>query len=133
MFCMWLVRRSIVNLLSLLTLERHGYMCQYHTNSAWIVECPDGTILKFKHNKGLCKGFLFIIMENLSKHVFKPLHVAKNPINASKTGEMFLENLGSKAKALKEFPKRKAYTFLQTVHQNIEGFTKHKVKGANLA
>ena len=44
-----------------------------------------------------------------------------------------IEDLGSKVKALKELPKRKALTFLQIVHQNIEGFTRHEVKGAYLA
>ena len=36
-------------------------------------------------------------------------------------------------KALKKLPKRNAFAFLQTVRQNMEGFTKHKLKGANLA
>ena len=53
MFCMWLVRSGIANLLSLPTLERDGYVCSYHTNSPWIVECPDGTILKFKRDNSL--------------------------------------------------------------------------------
>jgi hypothetical protein len=33
MFCMWLVCNSIVNLLSLPTLEQDGYVCTYQTNS----------------------------------------------------------------------------------------------------
>ena len=71
MFCMWLVQSGIVNLLLLTTLEQDGYVCLYHTNLPWIVECPDGTIPKFKHDCGLCKGSPHIHMENLQYHVFK--------------------------------------------------------------
>ena len=56
-FCMWLISTGITNLLSLPMLKCDGYVCQYHTNSLWIVECPDGNVLKFKRNNGLCKGF----------------------------------------------------------------------------
>ena len=44
-----------------------------------------------------------------------------------------MTDFGDKVKPLKELPKRKAFAFLQTVRQNMEGFTRHKVKGANLA
>ena len=44
-----------------------------------------------------------------------------------------MTEFGDKVKALKELPTRKAFAFLQTVCQNMEGFTRHKVKGANLA
>ena len=94
-----------------------------------MVECPDGIILKFKHNNCLCKGFPYIDMDNLKDHVFKPSSVAENtfePITKS-------DDLGGKLKALKELPKMTAFAFLQTVCQNMEGFTKHKAKGANLA
>ena len=85
MFCMWLVHSGIANLLSLPTLERDGYVCSYKTNSPWIVECPDGTILKFKRDRGLFKGFPYIDMENLQDHVFNTTndaiadHHRKNP------------------------------------------------------
>ncbi len=42
-------------------------------------------------------------------------------------------DIGDIVKALKEVTKRKAFAFLQTVRQNMEGFTRHEVKGANLA
>ena len=103
MFCMWLVCSGIANLLSLPTLERDGYVCSYKTNSLWIVECPDGTILKFKRDQGLCEGFPYIDMENLQDHVFKPTdgnamdHFCKfEPIN----------DVEDKVKALKELPKK---------------------------
>jgi hypothetical protein len=69
-------------------------------------------------------------MENLQDHVLKPTdrsvadHLCKfEPIN----------DIEDKVEALEELPKRKAFAFLQTVHQNMEGFTKHEVKWANLA
>ena len=77
MFFMWLVRISIAKLLYLPILEKDGCVYQYHTNSTWIVECPDGTILKFKQDKGLYKGFPFIDMDNLSEHILKPSSVAE--------------------------------------------------------
>ena len=129
MFCMWLVCSSIVNLLSFPTLERDGYVCSYKTNSPCIVECPDGTILKFKRDQGLCEGFPYIDMENLQDHVFKTTNDAITD-HHHKSNTI---NVEDKVKALKELPKRNAFAFLQTVHQNMEGFTKHELKGANLA
>ena len=93
MFCLWIVRSRIANLLSLSILEGDGYVCQYHTNSEWMVECPDGTILKFKRGKGLYKGFPFINMKNLKEHVFRPSSVAKN---TSKSKVKPVENLGAR-------------------------------------
>ena len=106
-----------------------GNVCSYKTNLPWIVECPDGTILKFKRNRGLCKGFPYIDMENLQDHVFKTTSDAI----ADHHCESSTMNVEDRIKALKELPKRNAFAFLQTVRQNMEGFTKHEVKGANLA
>jgi hypothetical protein len=108
MFCMWLVHSGIANLRSLPTLEKDGYVYTYQTNLPWIVECPDGTILKFKRDQGLCKGFPYIDMENLQDHVFKSTNDAvmdhlhkSDPINAE-----------DKIKALKELTQRKVFAFL---------------------
>jgi hypothetical protein len=126
---MWLVHSGIANLLSLPTLEQDGYMCSYKTNSPWIVECPDRTILKFKRDQGLCEGFPYIDMENLQYHVFKTTSdaIADHRCKSSTT------NVEDRVKALKELPKRNAFAFLQRVRQNMEGFTKHELKGTNLA
>ena len=105
MFCIWLVRSSIANLLSLPTLERDGYVCPYNTNSLWIVECPDGTVLKFK-------GFPFIDMENLQDHVFRPDGSSGNTMDHLCNFEP-VTDFGDKFNALKEIPKKKAFTFLQ--------------------
>ena len=68
-------------------------------------------------------------MENLQDHVFK----TTNDAIADHHCESNTTNVEDRVKALKELPKRNAFAFLQTVRQNMEGFTKHKLKGANLA
>ena len=128
-FYMWHVWSGIVNLLSLLTLEHDGYMYQYCTYSAWIVGCPDGTILNFKHDKGLCKGFPCIDIENLSTHVFKRSNIAEDPLEDSKTKGRILKDLETNMEALKEILKAKDISFHQTVRQSMEGFVNHEIKG----
>ena len=102
MFCVWLVRSGIANLLSLSTLEQDGYVCSYHTNSPWIVEYPDGSVLKFKWDRGLCKGFLFIDMENLQDHVFRPDASGNNKDHLREF--VPVTDIGDKVKALNSFP-----------------------------
>ena len=53
--------------------------------------------------------------------MFKPSSVDGNTPK-SKTNPV--EDLGSKLKALKELPRKKIFTFLQTVCQNMKSFTK---------
>ena len=110
MFFMWLVRSGIANLLPLPTLKRDGYVCSYHTNSPWIVECPDGTVLKFKQDCGLCEKFPFIDMENVQDHVFRPDSSSGNNKDHLHEFEP-VTDFGEKVKALKELPKRKALHF----------------------
>ena len=129
MFCMWLVRSGIANLLSLPTLEQDGYVCLYHTNSPWIVKCPDGTILKFKRDCGLCGGFPYIDMENLQDRVFRPTSTSRNTVDHLHDFEPAID-FGKKVKALKELPKRKAFAFLQTVRQNMEDLHKTRSQGS---
>ena len=90
---------------------------------------PDGTILKFNCNNGLVKGFPYINMDNLKDHVFKPSSVAGNTLEPISSPV----DLGTKVQALRELLKRKAFAFVQTVHENMESFNNHKVKMANLA
>ena len=68
----------------------------------------------------------------MSLSLLKPSGVTKNPLKASENKEKIIEDLEGNIKAPKELSKRKACTFLQTVCQNMEGFTKHESKGANL-
>ena len=78
------------------------------------MECPDGTVLKFKQDRGLCGGFPFIDTENLQDHIFRPDTTSKNNKDHLREFEP-VTDFGDKVKALKELPKRKAFTFLQTV------------------
>ena len=71
-------------------------------------------------------------MENLQDHVFRPDTTSENNKDHIHEFEP-VTDFGGEVKALKELPKRKAFAFLQTVRQNMEGFTRHEVKGANLA
>ena len=75
---------------------------------------------------------LSINMENLQDHVFRPDTTSENNKDHLHKFKP-VTDFGDKVKALKELLKRKAFAFLQTVRQNMEGFTRHKVKGANLA
>ena len=60
MFCMWLVRNEIANLLSIPCRERDGYRVTYDTSTYWLINCPNGLTLKFKKDVGVCEGFLYI-------------------------------------------------------------------------
>ena len=68
-------------------------------------------------------------MENLQDHVFRPDITSENHKDRLRKFEP-VTDFGDKIKAIKELPKRKAFVFLQTVRQNMEGFTRHEVKGA---
>ena len=60
LFNTWLVRTGIANLLSLPSLERDGFVVSYNTKTSWMVECPDGTVLKFLKDTGVCAGFPYL-------------------------------------------------------------------------
>ncbi len=36
-----------------------------------MVQCPDGMVLKFYKDTGVCAGFPYIDLENLEEHVIK--------------------------------------------------------------
>ena len=92
------MRTGIANLLSLPSLERDGFVVSYNTKTSWMVECPDGTVLKFLKDTGVCAGFPYIDLENLEAHVVK-----------SPGGDVL-----SKIKAMREAPKQKALAFMQS-------------------
>ena len=65
MFNMWLVQTGIANLLSLPSLERDGFCVSYNTLTSWMVQCPDGTVLKFHKDTGVCAGLPYIDLKKL--------------------------------------------------------------------
>ena len=123
MFCMWLVRNGIANLLSIPCLEHDRYQVTYDTNMCWIVKCPNDLTLKFKKDVGACEGFPYIDLENLKEYVTSD--------GRSVTGHNMKKKLIKKLKLLSETPKIKADTFIQSVRENMEGFTRRNVKEAN--
>ena len=44
-----------------------------------------------------------------------------------------MSKLLGKIKLVRDTPKQKAFIFIQTIHENMEGFTKCEVKEAHLA
>ncbi len=65
MFNMWLVKNGISNLLSVACLERYGFHITYDTYGEWLVTCPDGGVLQFKRDVGVCKGFPYVNLANI--------------------------------------------------------------------
>eukprot|EP00957_Ditylum_brightwellii_P182512 13902758-Ditylum_brightwellii.AAC.1 len=52
----WLNKKGIVNLLSILQLEKDGYTIGYNTKRNWVVTMPSGECLLFKSDTGLWAG-----------------------------------------------------------------------------
>ena len=55
-FQVWLNERGIMNLLSIPMLEEAGDKVSTHTDGDWKVTTPQGTVVVFKRNTGVCKG-----------------------------------------------------------------------------
>jgi hypothetical protein len=65
LFELWLVRNSIVNLLSLPQLEADRFTVSYHTRGNWIVTTPHGKEITFHQEvNGVCRAFLYINMQS---------------------------------------------------------------------
>ena len=123
MFCMRLVMNGIANLIYIPCLERDNYQVTYSTNTCWLVKCPNSLTLKFKKNVGICEGFPYIDLENLKEHVVSD--------GRSVTGRNMKKKLIKRLKSLSETPKIKAHASVQSVRENMEGFTRREVKEAN--
>ena len=72
------------------------------------MECPDGTVLKFKRDHSLCKGFRFIDIENLQDHVFRPDSSSGNTVDHLCEFEP-VTDFGNKVKALNRNGGKVAY------------------------
>ena len=55
LFNVWLMKTGIANLPPLPSLERDGFIVSYNMMTAWMVQCPDGTILQFHKDTGECE------------------------------------------------------------------------------
>ena len=107
MFNVWLVEHGIANLLSIPTLERDGHKVTYDSWDAWQVHTPDGLILTFKKDEGVCEGFPYINLENLQDHVKSAMGILSDHLLKTKLLGM--------AKSIRDKPKEKACVLIQTV------------------
>ena len=87
--------------------------------------CKNGPTLKFKCDAGGCKGFPYIDMGKIEEHVVSSPEL-NPPVG-------FKEKVLGKVVSLRNVPKKKATAFVKTICKNMEGFTKQKVRDANLA
>jgi len=69
-FQVWLNEHGIVNLLSIPMLEEAGYKVSTHTDGDWKVTTPQGKVVVFKRDTGVCKGMPYIdLREHQEGHV----------------------------------------------------------------
>ena len=104
-FHMWLVRQGIANLLSLPQLEADGFRATYDTDTGWKLYCPDGP-------EGTHVGGTELILK-------RDAGVCR--------GFPYLDLAELEAKASPNV------AMVQTVRNNMEGFTEREVKRATLA
>ncbi len=90
--------------------------------------------MKFKKDTCICEGFPYVDLENLEEHVISDSR-SGTPKSDGRSGSH--KNLASKLlgkiKTIRDTPKEKAFVFIQTIHENMHGFTKREVKEAHLA
>ena len=65
----WYNSTGIANLLSLPKLEKSGWIIEYKTGGTWTAMSPQGMILTFKKDKGLCDGMLYLDMDKIEEHI----------------------------------------------------------------
>ena len=69
----WLNDTGIANLLSIPQLEKAGWIIDYHTGGVWTAESPEGMILTFKKDKGLCDGMPYLDLSRPQDYIsYKP-------------------------------------------------------------
>eukprot|EP00804_Cyclotella_cryptica_P008908 CCRYP_012018-RA/>CCRYP_012018-RA protein AED:0.42 eAED:0.38 QI:0/0/0/1/1/1/2/0/309 len=103
-FKLWYSPNGIANLLSVPKLEHDGYKIDISTEIGCKVHAPDGTILHFKRDTGLCQRMPYLDMDDPQ---FKVDELNKE--------------------------EQQSHVFIQTVCNNYEGFTRKEVDKAILA
>ena len=58
-FKMWVNCNGIANLLSIPQLEEDDYVIDYNTKRDWLVTTPQGDVIRFKRDTGLCNRMLY--------------------------------------------------------------------------
>ena len=109
----WLNDTGIANLLSVPELEKQGCLLKYTTGKHWEVFTPQGRVLTFYLDTGVCAGMPYLDMTKLQDHVraatpAEMTHVLKR-----------IEELG--------------IVLVDTVRKRYEGFTKEQISRAKEA
>ena len=99
----WVNETGIANLLSLPKLEKCGWVIKYETGGKWVATSPEGQVLVFKKDAGLCDGMPYLDMSKPEEHIFGPED------------------------------KPEGVSFIETVRKNMEGFTREEVERATMA
>jgi predicted Fe-S protein YdhL (DUF1289 family) len=66
----WENEEGIANLLSMPQLEKSGWKLDY-TDGVWKAYSPNGKVVTFKRDTGMCAGMPYLDMNNLHEHVTK--------------------------------------------------------------
>ena len=77
-FEMWLNQQETANLLSIPQLEEDGYHVTYDTLKEWILITPQGKIIVFKRDTGICNRMPYIDMREHKKVCALVQTVCKN-------------------------------------------------------
>ena len=75
---MWLNQQETANLLSIPQLEEDGYHVTYDTLKEWILITPQGKIIVFKRDTGICNRMPYIDMREHKKVCALVQTVCKN-------------------------------------------------------
>ena len=74
----WLNENGIANLISIPKLEADGYTVWTDTKGEWIVSTPQGKIIPFKRDKGMCVGMPYIDLQDYKQGLVLIKTVRKN-------------------------------------------------------
>ena len=66
----WLNENGIANLISIPMLEANGYVVRTDTEGEWQVLAPEGKIIPFKRDTGMCAGMPTLTSETMSRGLY---------------------------------------------------------------
>ena len=117
----WYNDTGIANLLSVPKLEKAGWVIAYKTGGRWVARSPEGQVLLFKKDEGMCDGMPYLDMSKLDEHIMKS--------NGESRKVIYLDSGATTDTITKD----EGMVFIETVRKNMAGFTREEVKRAELA